>query len=89
MFAPVSYTHLDVYKRQVLIVPKDSDGKITSFEDAAGEEVPMIAIGNEDVPVGQYTEAIYQNLGLWEQNQEKANLASNVRQVLDLSLIHI
>lgn len=63
----------------VLIVPKDSDGKITSFEDAAGEEVPMIAIGNEDVPVGQYTEAIYQNLGLWEQIQEKANLASNVR----------
>lgn len=67
----------------VLIVPKDSDGKITSFEDVAGEEVPMIAIGNEDVPVGQYTEAIYQNLGLWEQIQEKANLASNVRQVLD------
>lgn len=67
----------------VLIVPKDSDDKITSFEDVAGEEVPMIAIGNEDVPVGQYTEAIYENLGLWEQIQEKANLASNVRQVLD------
>ena len=67
----------------VLIVPKGSDSKITSFEDVAGAEVPMIAIGNADVPVGQYTEVIYQNLGLWEQVQEKANLASNVRQVLD------
>ena len=33
--------------------------------------------------MGQYAEVNYQNLGLWEQVQEKANLASNVRQVLD------
>jgi len=43
----------------------------------------MIAIGNSDVPVGQYTEQIYKNLGLWEQVEKKANLATNVRQVLD------
>lgn len=67
----------------VLIVPKDSEDGPDSFEDAAEEEVPMIAIGNEDVPVGQYTQTIYQNLGLWENIQAKANLASNVRQVLD------
>ena len=67
----------------VLIVPKDSEDGPDSFEDAAKEEVPMIAIGNEDVPVGQYTQTIYQNLGLWENIQAKANLASNVRQVLD------
>lgn len=67
----------------VLIVPKDSEDGPDSFEDAAEEEVPMIAIGNEDVPVGQYTQTIYQNLGLWEDIQAKANLASNVRQVLD------
>lgn len=67
----------------VLIVPKDSEDGPDSFEDAAEEEVPMIAIGNEDVPVGQYTQTIYQNLGLWEGIQAKANLASNVRQVLD------
>lgn len=67
----------------VLIVPKDSEDGTDSFEDAAKEEVPMIAIGNEDVPVGQYTQTIYQNLGLWENIQAKANLASNVRQVLD------
>lgn len=67
----------------VLIVPKNSEDGPDSFEDAAEEEVPMIAIGNEDVPVGQYTQTIYQNLGLWENIQAKANLASNVRQVLD------
>lgn len=67
----------------VLIMPKDSEDGPDSFEDAAEEEVPMIAIGNEDVPVGQYTQTIYQNLGLWENIQAKANLASNVRQVLD------
>lgn len=67
----------------VLIVPKDSEDGPDSFEDAAEEEVPMMAIGNEDVPVGQYTQTIYQNLGLWEDIQAKANLASNVRQVLD------
>lgn len=67
----------------VLIVPKDSEDGPDSFEDAAEEEVSMIAIGNEDVPVGQYTQTIYQNLGLWENIQAKANLASNVRQVLD------
>lgn len=67
----------------VLIVPKDSEDGPDSFEDAVEEEVPMIAIGNEDVPVGQYTQTIYQNLGLWEDIQAKANLASNVRQVLD------
>lgn len=67
----------------VLIVPKDSEDGPDSFEDAAEEEVSMIAIGNEDVPVGQYTQTIYQNLGLWEDIQAKANLASNVRQVLD------
>lgn len=67
----------------VLIVPKDSDLGLTSFEDAATDKVSMIAIGNADVPVGQYTEIIYNNLGLWDQIQAKANLATNVRQVLD------
>lgn len=67
----------------VLIVPKDAEDGPDSFADVAKKEVPMIAIGNEDVPVGQYTQTIYQNLGLWENIQAKANLASNVRQVLD------
>lgn len=67
----------------VLIKPSSSELAITSFEDVASEKVKMVAIGNADVPVGQYTETIYKNLGLWEQVSKKANLATNVRQVLD------
>lgn len=67
----------------VLIKPAGADSKITSFEDAASDKTEMIAIGNADVPVGQYTETIYRNLGLWDAVQAKANLATNVRQVLD------
>lgn len=67
----------------VLIQPKDAKTELTSFEDAASDKVSMIAIGNSDVPVGQYTEQIYRNLGLWKQIENKANLATNVRQVLD------
>ena len=67
----------------VLIKPKDSDLDIQSFEDVAGDKVSMVAIGGEGVPVGQYTQTIYENLGLWDKVQAKANLASDVRQVLD------
>lgn len=67
----------------VLIKPADSKLEIDSFEDVATNQVSMAAIGNADVPVGQYTEEIYRNLNLWEQVYPKANLATNVRQVLD------
>lgn len=67
----------------VLIKQADSNLKITSFEDVATDQVSLVAIGNENVPVGQYTQEIYTNLGLWNSVSEKANLATNVRQVLD------
>lgn len=67
----------------VLIKPAESALDIHAFEDVVKTEVSMIAIGNADVPAGQYAEQIYRRLGLWEQVKEKANLASNVRQVLD------
>lgn len=68
----------------VLIKPAGSDLAITSFEQAATDDsVAMVAIGNSDVPVGQYTETIFTNLNLWDEIQAKANLGNNVRQVLD------
>lgn len=67
----------------VMIAPKGERGSVTSFEDMAADNVSMVAIGNSDVPVGQYTQEIYENLGLWDSILEKANLATNVRQVLD------
>lgn len=67
----------------VLIKPKGSELAIESFEDAATDQVDMIAIGNSDVPVGQYTQTLYENLNLWDTIEEKANFGTNVRQVLD------
>ena len=67
----------------VLIKQKGSTLDIKTFQDVATDKVSMVAIGNSDVPVGQYTQTIYTNLGLWDQIQAKANLATNVRQVLD------
>lgn len=67
----------------VLIKPAGEQTEIASFEDAASDKAEMIAIGNADVPAGQYAEEIYKNLGLWDAVQKKANLATNVRQVLD------
>ena len=66
----------------VLIVPKDSGLALKGFEDVAADQVKMVAIGEESVPVGQYTQAIYEHLGLWEAVKAKANLGQNVRAVL-------
>ncbi|WP_027728947.1 molybdate ABC transporter substrate-binding protein [Treponema sp. C6A8] len=67
----------------VLILPKDSSLKLSSFEDLTLPEVKMIAIGEPDsVPAGQYTKAICQKLGSWESVSKKANFASDVRTVL-------
>lgn len=67
----------------VLIKPTGSQLPLVAFEDVVKDEVEMIAIGNSDVPVGQYTEMIYTHLELWDKVQAKANLGTNVRQVLD------
>ncbi len=66
----------------VLIVPKDSDKNITDFADLASSKVEKIAIGDKNVPVGQYTEEACKSLGIWEEVSKKASLGSDVRTVL-------
>lgn len=66
----------------VLIVPAASTLDITSFEDVATDKVSLVAIGESSVPVGQYTEEIYTNLGTWDAVKAKANFGTNVRAVL-------
>lgn len=67
----------------VLIVPKDSAAGIASYEDAAGDKVKTIALGEpQGVPVGQYSEEIFTSLGLLDQVKAKAAYGSDVRQVL-------
>ena len=74
-----------VSNKVVMIVPKGHNPKgINDFKDAVTEKVAIIAIGNSDVPVGQYSEEIYRNLGLWNKLRimNKISYASTVKEVL-------
>lgn len=67
----------------VLIIPKDSKTSIKSFEDLAKSSVKKVALGEpKAVPVGQYSEGVFQKLGILDKIKEKANYGSDVRQVL-------
>lgn len=67
----------------VMIVPKESDTSVSSFEDAATDVVTMIGLGEPgSVPVGQYSEEIFEGLGILDAVKEKANYGSDVRTVL-------
>lgn len=67
----------------VLIKPSDSDLEIESFEDLANEKIEKIAIGDpSNVPVGQYSEEIFENLDLKGKIEDKLILATDVRTVL-------
>lgn len=56
--------------------------KITDFEDVNTDAVTLIALGNSDVPVGQYSEEIFRNLGFWDTIQSKISYGANVKEVL-------
>ena len=67
----------------VLIVPKDSDANITSFEDLKDVE-GTIAIGDpESVPAGQYAKEVLTNLGIWDAVEPKLSLGTDVTAVLN------
>lgn len=67
----------------VLIVPKESTLALTSFEDVGGDTVKTVALGEpEGVPVGQYSEQVFTNLGILDAVKAKANYGSDVKQVL-------
>lgn len=68
----------------VLIVPSDSDLGITSFEDVNTDLVSLMALGNSDVPVGQYSEEVFTFMGVWDalNSAGKITFASNVKEVL-------
>ncbi|MDF2800538.1 MAG: molybdenum transporter, periplasmic molybdate-binding protein [Anaerocolumna sp.] len=65
----------------VLIVPKDSDLEITSFEDIL--KAPVIALGEpSSVPVGQYSEEVFTYLGILDKVMEKVTYGKDVTEVL-------
>ena len=74
-----------VANKVVLIVPKGKNAtNIRSFGDVVTDKVKLIALGNSDVPVGQYSEEIFKNMGIWDRlkSENKITFASNVKEVL-------
>lgn len=66
----------------VLITPKNA-AALNSFEALAGNSVKRIGVGEpKSVPVGQYTEQVFQSLGLTDKVASKLILAKDVREVL-------
>jgi molybdate transport system substrate-binding protein len=67
----------------VLIVPKNSSLGLISFRQLNNANVKRIAVGEpRSVPVGQYTEEVFKNLGILEQVRSKLVYGNSVRNVL-------
>ena len=74
-----------VANRVVMIVPKGTNPKgIDDFKDVVTDKVSLVALGNADVPVGQYSREIFTSLGIWDElnSMKKISFASNVKEVL-------
>lgn len=78
-------TRVDLLENKVVLVTADhSDSGITSFEDITSDQLNMLCIGNEDVPVGAYSLKILDYLGTSAQqleSQGKLTYGSNVKEV--------
>lgn len=65
----------------VLVVPEGNSAGVKAFEDVNADKVSLIALGNADVPVGQYSQEIFTNMGVWDAIQKKITFGSNVKEV--------
>ncbi|MDR1320652.1 MAG: molybdate ABC transporter substrate-binding protein [Gracilibacteraceae bacterium] len=67
----------------VLITPTGNPAGVRNFADMTSEMVKLIAIGDPaSVPAGQYAQEVFTTLNVWDAVQAKANLGTDVRQVL-------
>ena len=78
-------TRFNLVSNSVVLIATEGNPKgLASFEDVGTDKVKLIALGNSDVPVGQYSEEIFTNMGIWDQlNADgKITFGSNVKEVL-------
>ena len=67
----------------VLITPEGNPAGVKGFDDVISDSVGVIALGEpSSVPVGQYSEEIFDHLGILDAVNRKASYASDVKQVL-------
>lgn len=77
-------SRVDLLENQVVLaVPKGNPAGIESFEDLGTDKLQLLALGNEDVPVGAYSTEILTNLGLLDdlEKEGKITYGSNVKEV--------
>lgn len=55
---------------------------LTSLLDLTTDSVSLIALGNDDVPVGRYAKEALVNYGIWDEIESKISYASSVKEVL-------
>lgn len=67
----------------VLAVPDGNPKDIQNFEDLGTNKLSLLALGNEDVPVGQYSNEILTNLDILDSLEAagKITYGSNVKEV--------
>lgn len=70
-----------VENKVTLAVPQGNPSGVQTFTDLNTDKVKKIALGNSDVPVGQYSEELLTNLGIWDAIQPKVSFGSNVKEV--------
>ena len=79
-----SGTRVDLLENKVVLaVPAGNPADIQSFEDIGTDKCKLVALGNEDVPVGSYSVEILTNLGILDEleSSNKITYGSNVKEV--------
>lgn len=80
----IADTRIDLLENKVVLaVPDGNPADIQTFEDLGTDKLTLLALGNDDVPVGQYSTEILTTLGLLEQLEAdgKITYGSNVKEV--------
>ncbi len=80
----VEESRVDLLENKVVLaVPDGNPAGIGSFEDLGTDKLKLLALGNEDVPVGQYSTEILTTLDLLEglEDANKITYGSNVKEV--------
>lgn len=79
-----SDTRIDLLENKVVLaVPEGNPADIQSFEDIGTDKCKLVALGNDDVPVGSYSVEILTNLGILDEleSSNKITYGSNVKEV--------
>lgn len=75
-------TRVDLLENRVVLCVKDGNpAEVKEFGDIAKPSVKLIALGNDDVPVGQYSKEIIERLDIMDQIKDKISYGSNVKEV--------